>query len=345
MEIMELTPANDTALAAFGAVARTVYADDKVWARGSETLFIKHRDRHATGAAGLFRPFVAIDGGTPVARAVAIRQERALGEDGAPQGYVGYFECVKDRPDAAAAVLARCHEVLREAGAVSAQAPKADNQLFGCQTGGFDLPHLCLTPHNPPWYRALFQASGYSVRHRISAFVFRREHAHRIPLWPTMGRTRTFDPTKLDREIADFHRLQPEIFGGRFGYVPRTLAEDRALIEGLLPVIDPELIVLAEDDSGRTIGILVCLPDFYQALAGQPVDRVRIVSIGVLPRHVRTGVGTRMAARLMQNLLAKPQYTYAEASLVLDLNIPPQALADRFGAEPGREFVLLEARL
>ena len=53
------------------------------------------------------------------------------------------------------------------------------------------------------------------------------------------------------------------------------------------------------------------------------------------------GIGALMGAHLMRNLLRRKEYVFAEGSMVLKSNVPPQNLAKRFQAEPGREFVLL----
>lgn len=346
MEVVDGGPFALPALGTFGAVAAAVYKDDPVWASASETGFASHWAAEQDHPTGIFRPLVVLKDGRPVARAVAIAKRGATGADGGPQGYVGYFECLADHPESAALVLARCEQLLRDQGVTSVQAPKADNQLFGCQVGGFDLPHLCLTPHNPPSYCALFESAGYREKLQICTFRFARDapfpKVDRQHVQSTGVHTRSFDPGRLEHEIAVFHYLQAQIFADRPGYIPRTLDEDRALIMRLLPVIDPDLIIIAEDPSGRAIGILVCVPDFYQMLAGQAVDRARVITIGVLPGHSRQGIATLMGIHLRANLLTNDRFVYVEASLVLAQNFAPQNLAQHFGARPGRQFVVLE---
>lgn len=345
MNVRELDRMEAGALDLFGAVAKAVYAGDPVWARGSEIMWSRQWALRPDRAAGLFRPVVATENGRPLARAVAILNPGSVDSGGHPKGCIGFFDCVADRPDGARAVLDRCERLLADAGVGTIQLPKADNQLFGCQTAGFELPHLCLTPHNPPGYRALFEASGYAASRDIRSYYFTRDSFRAVSLDAPAVATRAFDRSRLDEEIGRFHSLQVAVFSRRPGYVPRTLAEDRAMIEEQLPIIDDDLVIFAAGPDGETLGVLVCLPDFYQALAGQPVDRVRIVSIGILPSRRRQGIGTALGLHLMQTLLAKTRYVFAEISLVLHDNLPPQGLAARFHAHPGRAFVLMEKRL
>lgn len=343
MKVLELSRHDEMLKKSFTEVAREVYQGDPVWEVASETEFSSHWERQPEQPDELFQPILVTDNDQPVARAVAILRNAAVDETGKPQGYIGFFECLENRADAALAALEYCELLLRKAGARSVLAPKADNQLFGCQTSRFDLPHVCLTPHNPPYYQGYFEAAGYQVNQHINSMYFTRDVALGEVKFTLPGyQTREFDRTRLDEEIALFHNLQPQVFSDRSGYIRRTLAEDRAMIEGLLPYMDDELIIIAEHDRAGAVGILVCLPDYYQALAGREMNRARIITIGILPKHVKNGVGTLMGAHLMRNLLRKKNYLFAEASLVLARNLAPQALADRFPAQPGRSFVLFD---
>jgi hypothetical protein len=345
MQVLELGTCDAVALKLFGDVARSVYENDPVWAGASEMVFGTHWSRQLAQPSGTFLPVVVMENDRPIARAVAILTKGAVGDDGEPQGYIGFFECVENRPDAACLVLEHSEQILRTAGAQSIQAPKVDNQLFGCQISEFALPHICLTQHNPPYYRNLFEAVGYAIKQHVYSLYFTRETVGEVTVNLPGFTTRVFERSRLEGEIERFHRLQLEIFDGRPGYIPRTLAEDRAMIEAQLPIIDDELIIFAEDERGEPVGILICFPDFYQALAGQKIDRARIISIGAIPKHVNKGLGTLMGAHLMKNLLQKKQYVFAEGSVILANNIAPQNLAKRFHSRPGRRFVVLEKKL
>lgn len=338
MRVVELTAGDESGQALFSGVATDVYRNDPAWASASEIEFANHWSQQTEQPDRLFQPCVVLDGERPVSRAVAIVRHGTVGEE----GYIGFFECLENHADAARLALGHCEQLLQKAGVRSILAPKVDNQLFGCQISEFDLPHVCLTAHNPPYYLGYFEAAGYQTRQHVYSMYFSRETAGKQVEFTLPGfSTRTFDRSQLEREISLFHLLQPQIFSDRSGYIPRSLTEDRAMIEGLLPFIDDDLIVIAETDRGEPVGILVCLPDYYQSLAGKVVDRARIISIGIVPGYTRLGIGTLMGARLMKNLMPKTDLVFVEASLVLAQNIAPQALANRFPAKPGRSFVVL----
>lgn len=343
MRLVELDKEDRNSLTRFMALAAEVYKADAVWAPASETTLEAHWAVAKSDSHLLFQPLLVEEHSQPIARAVAILKRGAVDADGNPQGYIGFFECLPHRQDAALAVLDACQALLRTNGAQSVQAPKADNQLFGCQISGFDLPHVCLTPHNPPYYQRYLEAAGFHIAQKVLTLYFTRANASAQIEFSLPGfRTREFDRVRLDDEVAAFHDLQPQIFNNRPGYVSRTIDEDRALINGLLDFIDDELIIIAENEHNVPVGMLVCLPDFHQLLAGASVDRVRILSIGILPDYLRMGIGTLMGAHLMRNLLRKSELVFAEASLVLADNTAPQELAKKFRATLGRQFAVFQ---
>jgi GNAT superfamily N-acetyltransferase len=90
---------------------------------------------------------------------------------------------------------------------------------------------------------------------------------------------------------------------------------------------------------------LVCIPDIYQQHINGGIDRARIISIGAIPEYRNKGVGVLMGAHLMANLLKNPSYMSVEGSMILGQNVPVHNLVKRFGAQPGKEYWLLEKAL
>ena len=347
MRVVEIRdPTDARSIERFHQVAASVYRDDPVWVPQSERMFTQRFRQSQAPAAGLWVPVIALQDDRPLARAVAILAPGACDKAGRPQGWIGFVECLQNRPDAARCVLERCEQRLRQAGARSILLPKADNQLVGLLVEGFSLPHLVFTHHNPPYYLELFKGCGYRVQTNIYTLHFTRETAEQVHVRLPGFTTREFDRSNLAQEIATFHELQQAIFGSRPGYLRRTLEQDRALVESFLPFMQDDLVIVAEDDAGNPVGLLVCLPDLYQAFRGEPTTRARIVSIGAIPRLAyRGGIGALMGAHLMANLLRNPDYDFVEGSWVLGWNRSPRNLARRFHAKPGREFALLEKKV
>ena len=341
MGIIEFSPTDEDALQKFHAVPQQVYANDELWAPQSEAAVISL----LAGAEKIFiRPLLCLQGDTPVARAVAIFHHGAIDEQMRPQGYIGFFECLNSHHDAGRMILKHAENILREQGVVTVQAPRVDNLLMGLVVGVDVSPQTVFTPHNPPYYVEILQSQGYQIRERLFTYILDRSSVINFPIRLPGYHTRSFDRSKLDEEVLIFHNLQKEIFEKCAGWVPRTLEEDRRMIEGFLPMLDDDLVVIAENKDHEAIGLLVCIPDVYQAFRGQTMDRARLISIGAIPSKAQKGVGVVMGLHLMHALLAKG-YQTLEASWIRDSNILPQNLVKRFGGRRGREFALFEKKL
>jgi GNAT superfamily N-acetyltransferase len=345
VEIFEIeSPDDHLATGIFLGVATEVYKDDPIWVPESDNLFLERFRLAKTQRRVRIWPLLALDKGRALARGAAIMINDARDKAGHPQGQIGFFEALSGHYDASVLVLRRCEEILRTAGARSVLAPKVDSLIVGLLAGGFGLPQTVFTNHNPPYYLELFLECGYRIKSKMLTFYFHRDMVRQFQIRPGKYKTRIFDRKNLSGEITIFNRLQNLIFTGRYGYVPRTIQEDQEMIESALSFIDDELIIIAEDEKGNSIGLLICLPDLYQTLKGQTLNRARVVSIGVLPGWERKGVGALMSNHLMENLIRKG-YQMAEGSWIFESNILPQNLAKRFNSQPGREFLLLEKEL
>ena len=341
METFDFSVRDAAALEKFYALPPQVYAHDPLWAPQSEAAVTAL----LAGAGRIFvRPVLVEAGGQPLARAVAILVPGAVDQHNHPLGYIGCFECLQQHPQAGQAALSRAEHILRAQGAASVQAPRVDNMLMGLVIGPEPLPQTVLTPHNPPYYAGILTGSGYTLREQLYTYIFDRSCAINLPFRSPGVRTRSFDRRNLAEEILIFHNLQQEIFKTHPGWIERSLEEDRQMIEGFLPMLDDDLVIIAEERQGQPIGLLVCIPDVYQAFRGQIIDNARLISIGALPFAAHKGIGVMMGLHLMRNLLQKG-YQTLEASWVRDSNVSPQNLARRFKARPGRLLGLYEKRL
>jgi len=328
---------------AFLCLPRAVYADDPCWAPASETLVA---ERFADAAEGRIRlhAVVAVVDGQAGARAAAILEPAAVAPDGSPEGWIGLVECLPE-PDAQTyglAVLAHSRAWLAGQGAGRIVGPRVDGLVAGLLVDGFDQPQVVFTAHNPTTAPALWRAAGARTATSMGSYRFSRD---RVPVFPRRTapgvRVRGADPADLPGEIARVHAFQAEVFRGGVGHLSRTAEDTERLARRLLPLLDPALVLLAENRAGEVVGIMVCLPDAWQPRSpGQPPDRARLVSIGVRDGWRRTGVALAMGAELADRLLQRG-YQYLEGSWVLGANRPPQLLAAALQARSSRRFELL----
>lgn len=339
MDILAISPTDEANLVKFYDLARRVYASDPVWVPQSESALQSLLSAHERQFVQLL---LCLQNNVPLARAVAILNPSALNDQLQPIGYIGFFECLKEYPQAGGAILEAAERLLRKQGAAAIQAPRVNNMLMGLLVDRFDLPQTVLTNHNPPYYADILLDNGYKIRERLFTYIVDCKSAFNAHLNLPEFHTRTFSRKNLDSEVRLFHDLQQEIFRTHPGWVQRTLEDDRQMIEGFLPMLDDELIIIAEDQEGHAVGLLVCLPDIYQAFRGHAIDNARTISIGVIEPLANKGVGVLMGLHLARNLSAKG-YITVEASWIRDSNVRPQnMLTKRFSGQRGREFALFE---
>jgi len=323
---------NDDFLAAFRHLPRLVYRDDPLWAPQSEGAVDECLQRAQRGAIEIE---MAMSAGAE-ARAVAILTSGDGAEIGR-QGQVGLFECLAGSPDAGVAVLEHCVDWLWSRGARRVVAPRVDQLRAGLQVSGFDLPQTIFTAHNPPHYADMFRAV-FDTETLMNSFLFSKKRVPRFrPSRKGAFSIRRFDPEHLDTELARVEDLQREVFAGRIGYMARDHSSARQTMVNLLPVLDPDLIVMACNDDECLIGLLICVPDAWQA--ADAVDRARLMSVAVAPDWQRRGVAMTMGSELARTLLVKG-YQTLEGSWVLESNRRTLRLARLLGAEPGRKFAL-----
>ena len=334
---------DDPAAAAFRALPNLVYADDPSWAPASEALVLERFAEAAAGRLGLHAVVALVDD-QPVARAAGLVEPAARDPQGRPEGWIGLFECVPGGAgeEGALAVLEAVRRWLGRRGAGRVVGPRTDALVAGLLVEGFDQPQVVFTAHNPARYRQLLLRSGATPTTELLSYRFSRDAVPRFPRLATRGvRVRGADPGRMADEVARLHAFQAEVFTPGIGHLAREEGGTERLVARLLPLIDPELVLLAEDRDGELVGVLICLPDAWQERpAGTRPDRARLLSIGVRAAWRRTGIALAMGQVLRDRLLAGG-YESLEGSWVRRENRAPQLVAEVLRARPSRRFELL----
>ena len=109
-------------------------------------------------------------------------------------------------------------------------------------------------------------------------------------------------------------------------------------------MIDPDLVLVAEDPAGSVVGVVICLPDTWQRRPhGLTPTRARLMSIGVRRGWRGRGAAVAMAAELATRLLDRG-YTSLEASWIQQDNTAPQLLAHAMHGTPSRRAAIYRHR-
>ena len=326
----------------FSAVAAAVYGDDEGWAPASEQVIAERAEDAAAGRIEM-RGFVASAGGREVARGAAIIEPDAVAADGRREGWIGLFECRRGEDEAGVAVLDACAHWLRERGREAISAPRVDALVSGLVTTGFDEPQVAFTPYNPDHYPDIFDKAGFVVVRRMHAYRFDAATAPRIRVPAGLGaRVRGVRMDDWDGELARLHAFQEATFGGHAARVSRGLGATGLLARRLVPALDPDLCLLAEDRRGATVGFLLCLPDVWESRPEGASPRLaRLVSIGVAPTWRGKGAAIAMGATLEKRLLEKG-FESLEASWIFSDNERPQTLVRALDGSATRSAAIYE---
>jgi GNAT superfamily N-acetyltransferase len=312
--------------------------------------------------------FLAEDSGELVGRIAAIENRRHLETYGDGTGFFGFFECVDDR-ETAAALLERAAEWVRRRGLRRLRGPMSFtiNDECGLLLDAYELPPVLLMAYNPPYYPGLLESCGFAKAQDLLAY--RMSAPAEVPerlrsaaaLVERQGVVvRAVELRDFAAEVERVHRVHSQAWAENWGAVPLTREEVEELARELLPVVDPELVFLAELD-GEPIGVAVTVPDLNQALrcangrllplgwlrllrARRRIDGLRVLILGVLAAHRHRGVDAALYARTMAAAIAKG-YRWAEMSWILESNLPMQRVLQRLGAERYKTYRVYDREL
>jgi len=254
-------------------------------------------------------------GSTPVARA-SIQIARDLHDAPGATGMIGHYEA--SEAEAGTAVLVSACRALAAQGADRvvgpmngstwaryrlalrgpAEGPQADP---GVEAG--DPPPFLTEPWNPARYSDDFSAAGFSIEARYESRVDERldreadDAAERDAGVRAAGiRVRPLDLSRFDAELDALYAMSLASFGANLYYGPIASEAFRAQYQKARPLIDPELVLIAEDARGAPIGFQFAFVDPLSP-AGLP-PRAVVKTVATVPAARGKGLADHLLDRL-----------------------------------------------
>ncbi len=284
--------------------------------------------------------------------------------------FFGFFEVLPHDYDAAAALWdhacawAHAHDMEELIGPQSFNA----NEDYGFLIEGFEYAPCVMMGHTPPYYATFAERYGFeklldSLAYRIEAADYGFDIAN-IP--PVMHRIadrvlerhgphviRKPDMDHWEEEAERLRLVYNRSLAVLPEFTPMEAAEFRAQAQDLKPILDVDLVLIAEID-GKTVGFALGLPNFMEALQHAhglryPWDYVRFmraqreitgVSFKILaidPDYWGYGLEALMFREMGRTIIEKG-YTWVDASLTAETNPQTNKLAARFGARVYRRY-------
>jgi predicted N-acetyltransferase YhbS len=163
-------------------------------------------------------------------------------------------------------------------------------------------PAFFLEPGNPAEWVSHFTSAGFETLATYTSALTTRLAGDPLRLAEKQGHLRHehIEIRSMTREETDdalrrIFRLSLESFRSNYLYTP--ISEDEFLAQNrrLLPMVIPDLVLLAER-ADALVGFLFAVPDVLQRQRGQTVDTIIIKTVAVSPAVANAGVGGALVA-------------------------------------------------
>jgi GNAT superfamily N-acetyltransferase len=352
-----------------------IYSDDRAWVPPLiiERKTFLDRKRHPFYRHGDAALFLARRNDKIVGRIMASDDPNYNSLHQSNVGCFGLFESIDDR-DVAAALFEAAANWLRAKGRTEMTGPidYSTNYVCGLLIDGFQFPPTILTAHNPPYYRHLIEACGFTKAKDWYAWWFadpskavtnlRRLATRGHRQWPI-----TIRPANLKNlrdESTRLREIYNQAWEKNWGFVPFTEAEIQFMTNELKPLLVPEFGWIAEIGN-KPVGFTLCLPDINVVLRdlngrltrfGLPVGLIkllfykkrirkgRLIALGVIQEYRRAGIAETLVLRVMEETMIKRGIT-GELSMTLEDNFMINRFLEAIGAERYKTYRILTRRL
>ena len=224
--------------------------------------------------------------------------------DGRRPGFIGHFSAATE--PAALELLRRACRALADRHCEVAVGPINGTtwHTYRLVTAGGDTPAFAMEPANPPEWPEYFRAAGFGALARYHSFVTESLIVEDPRSWRSEARLRalgftirSLDTSKIDQELAAIHAVAVQAFAGAFLYQPIELSPFLESIRPVLPLLVPDLVLIAER-SGVVCGFLFAIPDPFSGTSCGAPDTVILKTVAVLPRRDHAGLGGWLSRQL-----------------------------------------------
>jgi hypothetical protein len=319
--------------------------------------------------------FLARRGGKVVGRISGQIDKLHLEKYGDRTGHFGFLDA-EDDPAIFAALIGTAENWLKQRGMIRAVGPLSfsTNEEIGVLVEGFDALPMLLMPFHLPYTAAHIEAQGYQKTRDVIAY-----HLHK-DTYKSLGSKRMLDRVASESGVIvrniDMKRFQAEIgtvidifndaWSQNWGMVPFTEKEMAAAAKGLKLLIDPKMVVLAEQN-GESAGMMVCLPNLLEAardldgkilpfgivkllyrLKTNRVRSGRIPLMGIRRKHHGTVLGATLLPLMFEKLRTRfleRGLEQLEMSWILEDNMPMRRVLEGIGGKAYKKHRIYEKAL
>jgi GNAT superfamily N-acetyltransferase len=289
--------------------------------------------------------FLAERDGEVVGRIGAIINHNHNKEHNENIGFFGFFEAINDRSVSTALFDAAKHWLSAHGvKAMRGPASPSVNDEYGMLIDGFDKSPYVLMTYNPEYYPQLVETYGFVKAKDLYAYEVHKDTVFTPKLVRVAEAVkrreglvlRSLNMKRFDEEVLLIRDLYNRGWERNWGEVPMTDAEFKAMARDLKPVVEPDLVIIAEV-KGKPVGFALSLPDLNRVfirnkkgylipglvrlfLYKKTIDAIRIIVLGVLPEYLNSGIGGLLFYETGRRAV-EHGYPHGEASWVLEDNV------------------------
>ena len=365
---------NKQLLNEFVNVPWTVFAGDSQWV---PPLKMERRDalaaKHPVFKHVEWQGFVAYRDARPVGRISAQIDRLHLERYHDATGFFGFLDALDDA-QVFDALFKAAEDWLRGRGMRRARGPFSlnINQEVGLLVEGFETRPYFMMGHARPYYGAHVERQGYAKAVDVFAYLI-SSHFQPPPVMAALSarlrrrvNIRALDTRRKDADLDTVCDIFNDAWQENWGFVPFTHEEFRAIGHGMLMLIPPNFIQIAEMD-GEAVAFIVLLPNLNEAIAdlngallpfgwaklltrlkfGYP-GTARIPLMGVRRKYHHTRFGPGLALSVVEALREPGKskgITEVEMSWILESNEAMKNIIDILGGRQSKRYRLYEKDL
>ncbi len=290
--------------------------------------------------------FLAFRNGDVVGRIAAITNQRHNEFHKDNTGFFGFLEGVND-PQIFKMLLDTAKSWLHTKGKDKMIGPMnpSTNDEIGFLVDGFDTPPYFMMTHNPPYYVDIMTKLGYEKVKDVYAYYIQKNTFNmNEKLVKVTGvakeklgiNIRNVNLNDFKEELERIRYIYNNAWSKNWGFVPMTPEEFDYIAADFKKIIDPELVLIAEQ-KGKPVGFSLALPDYNRVFAKikngrlfpigwikflterKKIDSLRIITLGVVQGLQHVGIGGLFYIETFKRGTQKG-YKSAEMSWILEDN-------------------------
>ena len=233
---------------------------------------------------------------------------------------------------------------------------------------GFDSPPVIMMPYNPPYYIQLMEKCGLIKAKDLYAFYMTKDHetAERVKAIVEKSRKnikvkmRTINMKNLAEEVKKIKFIYNNAWERNWGFVPWTEKEMDYMAKKLKQIVDPRLVILAEDKD-KPVGFALGLPNYNEVIKRingrltplgvikffiyrKKIKGMRGTVFGVLKEYRMTGLSYLIFSELEKN--AKEEgYEWGETSWQLEDNEAINRFVESLGGKIYKKYRIFDKKI